>query len=107
VNVQNFSIRNVPDNVAAVLKTRAESNHRSLQGEIMAILEDAARNTSLESAAHGAGGLYDAGREFVHQELAAKTARKLTIEEIAKWVKSTGFKTPAESVQMIREDRDR
>ena len=35
----NLSIKNVPDGLAAKLRARAERNHRSLQGELMAILE--------------------------------------------------------------------
>src|SRR5450759_3659025 len=38
---QTLTIRNVPDSLARKLKTRAERNHRSLQGEVMAILEQA------------------------------------------------------------------
>jgi len=38
----NLSIKNVPDALAAKLRKRAERNHRSLQGELMAILEAAA-----------------------------------------------------------------
>ena len=38
----NLSIKNVPEAIAARLRERAERNHRSLQGELMAILENAA-----------------------------------------------------------------
>jgi plasmid stability protein len=37
----NLSIKNVPDALAARLRERAQRNHRSLQGELMAILEAA------------------------------------------------------------------
>ncbi|MBI2966153.1 MAG: Arc family DNA-binding protein [Chloroflexi bacterium] len=37
----NLSIKNVPDQVADELRKRARMNHRSLQGELMAILEGA------------------------------------------------------------------
>jgi len=40
----NLSIKNVPDDLAETLRTRAERNHRSLQGELMAILESAAND---------------------------------------------------------------
>jgi plasmid stability protein len=36
-----FSIKNVPDEVAEALRERARRNHRSLQGELMAIVENA------------------------------------------------------------------
>jgi plasmid stability protein len=38
----NLSVKNVPEDLAAKLRGRAERNHRSLQGELMAILEAAA-----------------------------------------------------------------
>ena len=37
----NLSIKNVPDNLANRLRQRAGQAHRSLQGELMAILEEA------------------------------------------------------------------
>ena len=37
----NLSVKNVPTALAAKLRERAERNHRSLQGELMAILEAA------------------------------------------------------------------
>ena len=36
-----LSIKNVPDALASRLRKRAAANHRSLQGELLAILEDA------------------------------------------------------------------
>lgn len=37
----HLSIKNVPDGLARRLKERAQRNHRSLQGELMAIIEQA------------------------------------------------------------------
>ena len=37
----NLSIKNVPDELAERLRHRAEAAHRSMQGELMAILESA------------------------------------------------------------------
>lgn len=50
-----LSIKNVPDRIAQQLRKRAARNHRSLQGELMAILEDAAQLpiTIEELAAYG------------------------------------------------------
>lgn len=39
----SLSIKDVPAEMAAALRERAAQNHRSLQGELMAILEDAVR----------------------------------------------------------------
>lgn len=38
-----LSVKNVPEKLAERLRQRAARNHRSLQGELMSILEDAAR----------------------------------------------------------------
>jgi hypothetical protein len=63
----NFSIKGVPEATAARLRERAERNHRSLQGELMAIIE---------SAAHG--------EDVAARAVASPPARGLrTIEEIA------------------------
>ena len=40
----NLSIKNAPDQVVERLRQRAERHHRSLQGELMAIIEDAVRD---------------------------------------------------------------
>lgn len=50
----NLHIKNVPDAIAAKLRERAARNHRSQQGEVMAILESAVGDSSV-----GTGGLMD------------------------------------------------
>lgn len=40
----NLSIKNVPEALAAKIRARAERNHRSLQGELMAIVDAAVRD---------------------------------------------------------------
>jgi len=42
----SFSVKNIPEEVAQRLRVRAERNHRSLQGELMSILEAAAHEES-------------------------------------------------------------
>ena len=39
----NLSIKNAPDDVVERLRQRAKRNHRSLQGELLVIVEDAVR----------------------------------------------------------------
>jgi plasmid stability protein len=73
----NLSIKNVPDEIAEELRHRAAKNHRSLQGELMAILEEAAGRSSPMSPSEFLVGL-----------------------------RALGLRTPAESRAMIREDRD-
>ena len=73
----SLSIKNVPDEILERLRRRAEMNHRSLQGEVMAILESTVRPKVW-----------------------------LTPMEVYERVKALGLATPSESVAMIREDRD-
>ncbi|MDP2308750.1 MAG: Arc family DNA-binding protein [Pseudomonadota bacterium] len=40
--MQALHVRNVPEHIVAALKRRAEAHHRSLQGELLALLEEAA-----------------------------------------------------------------
>lgn len=71
-----LSVKNVPDKLAERLRQRATRHHRSLQGELLAILEEATQPATI------------------------------TIEELAEKVRLLGLSTPAESVAMIRADRD-
>lgn len=73
----NLSIKNVPDHVAERLRQRATKHHRSLQGELVAILE-----------------------ESVAEE------RLLTPAELLAELRAAGLKTPAEAVSFVRKDRD-
>jgi antitoxin FitA len=54
----NLSIKNAPDEIVARLKERATKHHSSLQGELMAIIEDAVctprRLTPKDALAEGA-----------------------------------------------------
>ena len=46
----NISIKNVPDATADRLRARAKQNHRSLQGELLSVLEQAVNNTPIKTA---------------------------------------------------------
>jgi len=73
----NLSIKDVPDRIADQLRARATRHHRSLQGELMAILED--------SLGH---------------------SQKLSAAQLLARVRASGLRTPAESAKVIRRDRD-
>lgn len=73
----NLSIKNAPDLVVARLRARAERHHRSLQGELLAIIEAAAKDD------------------------AAKTPSQVLAE-----VHRLGLKTPSEAADIIRAERD-
>ena len=46
-----LSVKKVPADVAKRLKARAAQHHRSLQGELMSILEEASRQMTIEDLA--------------------------------------------------------
>jgi plasmid stability protein len=109
---QTLTIRNVPDSLARKLKTRAERNHRSLQGEVMAILEQA-------SVANTAGQPLKPYRAIVTgspaktevsgtapQPADGAVEKKLTIEEIWERGKRLGLSSPNESARIVRKLRD-
>lgn len=73
----NLSIKNAPDDLVAQLKERAAKHHRSLQGELLAIIEEAVR-----------------------------PRRNKTVDEVLAEIRSLGLSTPSDSAEMIREDRD-
>ena len=76
--VMDLSIKGVPEEQVARLRDRAKANHRSLQGELRAMIEEAT----------------SAG------------ARKLPIEVVAARVGKLGLKRRKEAARLIREDRD-
>ena len=73
----NLSIKNVPDHIADRIRRRAVKNHRSLQGEMAAILE----------------------------EIAARE-ETLTPSEFLKNLRGLGLRTPSEAARIVRRDRD-
>ena len=73
----NLSIKNAPDHVVQRLRQRAERHHRSLQGELLAIIEAAAR-----------------------EEQPAAPA------DVLAEVRRLGLRTPSEAAALIRADRD-
>ncbi len=73
----SLSIKNVPNDIAEKLRSRAAKSHRSLQGELLAILEES-----------------------------VVSERAVTPLEFMKYLKTSKLKTPAESAKFVREDRD-
>jgi plasmid stability protein len=73
----NLSIKNVPDEIVERLRRRAARNHRSLQGELMEIIEGT-----------------------------VESEKQLTADELLNRVRRMGLSTPAESVKIIRANRN-
>jgi plasmid stability protein len=72
-----LSIKNAPDDVVRRLKERAARNHRSLQGELLSIIEEA-----------------------------AGAAPKMTAAEALREVRRLGLRSPREAVRLVRAGRD-
>lgn len=72
-----LSIKNAPDDVVQRFKARAAGHHRSLQGEVLAIFEEA-----------------------------VQLPRQVTVDEVLAEVRRLQLRTPAESVAMVRADRN-
>jgi plasmid stability protein len=75
----NLSIKNAPDEVVQRLRERAQRNHRSLQGELMAIIDDAVR---------------------------PQPSRYLTAHEVLAKVRELNLQQPNEAAALVRADRD-
>ena len=73
----NLSIKNVPDDLAERIRERARRSHRSLQGELLTILEEAVNER-----------------------------RALTPAQLLDRVRAMGLETPEEALSLVREDRD-
>ena len=73
----NLSIKNAPDDVVRRLRERAERHHRSLQGELLSIIEAA-----------------------VEEEQA------MTPFDLLARIRSLGVGTPSEGEAIVRADRD-
>ncbi|MFT3906713.1 MAG: Arc family DNA-binding protein [Steroidobacteraceae bacterium] len=73
-----MTVRNIPRSVLERLRARAIRHRRSMQGEILAILET----------------------------VAATDRPELSVSQLLARVRSRGVATPAESAEMIRADRD-
>lgn len=99
----NLSIKDVPEQVAEALRQRATRNHRSLQGELMAIVWQAAAESQL-AAPHARSSTADhdaRGKPILRR--GSKTIEQIFGEHLAR------FPEPIQGVRavdLIREDRD-
>lgn len=96
----NLSIKDVPDAWAEALRQRAARNHRSLQGELMAIIEQAAFDTLADAQATG-GAMPRSAR----LRRGWKTTEQVYAEHLERFPKP--FTQGPMSVDIIRQDRDR
>ena len=116
----NLSVKDVPEALAERLRQRAARNHRSLQGELMAIIEQAANEAPAPGlaadrvASPGTVGSWDPLRRGVvvgHDARGApvirrgwKTVEQIYAEHIERFPEP--FREGPMSVDIIRQDRD-
>ncbi|MEO8676549.1 MAG: hypothetical protein ABI569_13295 [Casimicrobiaceae bacterium] len=97
----NLSIKAVPDALAAGLRARAAANHRSLQRELMAIIEVAAANPS---AWRGRDASIGPHRTVTHEVLQKRTFEQVA-DELRALFPRTRSRGPS-STEIIRQMRD-
>jgi hypothetical protein len=124
----NISIKDVPDAWADALRQRAVRNHRSLQGELMALIERAANELPIAASEpdstqgpQAAASRPQAAESMLRKPWQSivvghdrfghpiikngwKTTEQLVAEQRARGLKP--FRGGPSSVDMIREDRD-
>ena len=99
----NLSIKDVPEAVAERLRQRAARNHRSLQGELMALVERAATEEAA-SPTVGRAGETEGRRSWVQ---GWKTVEQLMAERQASgWKPDPALAQAPLGVDIIRADRD-
>lgn len=92
----NLSIKDVPDSWAEALRQRAARNHRSLQGELMALVEQ---------AVHEAPAFASAGRPAPRVERqGSKTPEQVIAELRAKYPQPVAGQPLG--VDIVRHERD-
>lgn len=116
----NLSVKNVPESLAAALRRRAKQHHRSLQGELLAILHDAvasggprpairrsvaARETAPDTWTPLAPDAIVPRSESTLIVRAMRDGRTRTIGDLADALNALGTGTPAESAEIIRRSR--
>ena len=104
-----LTIKQVPDKLAARLRSRAESNHRSLQGELMAIVSAAVVEATRTAAAPEAPGYLAQpkrqGKSARKVDLSAH-GPKLTVAPAWELSRKLGPPSKDESTAIIRAARD-
>ncbi|MFO1402058.1 MAG: Arc family DNA-binding protein [Steroidobacteraceae bacterium] len=96
----NLSIKSVPDDVASRLRARAERNHRSLQGELMAIICAAAADQAPSAEVAPAASAHAAPRV----KRGWKTLAQVAAE--GRECRARASRRSGRSVELIRQMRD-
>lgn len=106
-----LTIKQVPASVAARLKRRAEANRRSLQKELLSIIEAAAGGQTLMpypgigESEHARYEVRPASKRR-GKSVPTKTTSKLTLDQLWQRARKLGSAGTSESAAIIRRDRD-
>lgn len=101
-----LTIKQVPDRVADRLRARAAAGHRSLQGELMAILEESVLQSALQ-ARQPEPSAYTVKRTSRHVSRKISIhGRRLTLGELWERSRRLGPKSRSESAAIVRALRD-
>jgi len=102
--MSNLSIKDVPQAWAEALRQRAARNHRSLQGELMAILE---RAVAAPLDADGLGPLASGASRSLPSGAPRQPWKP--VEQVAAELRASypqGLPSGPSSIDLIRQDRD-
>jgi plasmid stability protein len=94
----SLSIKNVPDRLLDKLRERAKRHHRSIQGELMALL-----SAALEPAA-GEGGPPEERRPPTMRRSGTRRIEQIAAEHRERWRRP--FSRGPRAVDVIRSERD-
>ena len=101
-----FTIKQVPDALADRLRHRAEDNRRSLQRELLLILEDAAALRVSEPPAPAWLPELAPMSARAHARTRVRKDVRLSLAELWKRAHKLGAVMPPESAAIVRRDRD-
>jgi len=99
-----FTIKQVPDELAEMLRRRAEANRRSLQRELLYIIETAALDGVREPLP--AYAVKTTRKPAARRRREKGITGKLTLEELWARARRLGAPMPSESAEIVRHDRD-
>ena len=103
----DFSVKRVPDAVARRLRERAERHHRSLQRELLCIIEAAAREDVAGGVAEPRPEPYAIARVSQPKSEGRKSRGRLSLDELWERARRLGGPIPGEpATGIIRRDRD-
>ena len=102
-----LTIKQVPDRTAEKLRARAAANHRSLQGEMMVILEEALKHGAFKASEPVQNSYAATPPDKATSSRKTKTpGKRLTLAEL--WERSRRLANPSksESTAIVRKLRD-